>query len=57
MSENIRDGMTVLGALSVVVGLWWAWPPLAWVGLGIALISGAALWSKIEKRRNDKRDS
>ena len=54
MSENIRDGMTLLGMASIVVGLWWAWPPLAWIGLGVALLAGAMLWARIEKRRNDK---
>ena len=36
--------MTAAGLVCIVVGLYQAWPPLAWIVGGAGLISGGVAW-------------
>ena len=47
------------GCCLIVYGLWLAWPPLAWAGLGMFLMAGALLKavSKAAKAEEEKREA
>ena len=47
---HLPDVLLVTGAVAVCVGLWQAWPPLAWIVGGVAaIIAGLGIQYKQRK--------
>jgi hypothetical protein len=53
MKLDITDVIEVVGICSLTVGLWWIYPPVALIILGlIFIVAGYALSKPPEKRRS-----
>lgn len=52
--EFVRDTIAIVGLGTLFGGLWWIWPPIALVVLGIVLLAGVVLSSTLHgTNRND----
>lgn len=47
----------LVGLVAVIVGLWWAWPPLALIMGGLVLLAGAAAIERPADRGRTETDS
>jgi len=48
--ELLRDALTLCGMIAVVIGLYLAWPPLAWIAGGALLLAGGIGWQLVADR-------
>ena len=47
------DLAALAGAISVLVGLWWIWPPLALIVGGVGVMLAAMMGARAEARRSE----
>ena len=47
MNVDLYDILVLAGLVSLAVGLWWIWPPLALVVVGALLLIGGVVGAKV----------
>ena len=51
----IRDAVAGIGVCSIIIGCYWAWPPLSWMFAGGCLVA-CAVASYWMEPKDDKRE-
>lgn len=52
--RTARDVTGGVGIFSMIVGLYWAWPPLAWLGGGVSLIACVIVSHRMEPKDTNR---